>query len=79
MPWRPVVTPAAVLIKMIYPTINDAVPKWPLSRLLVEPVTQAIAQSVATLLCTAGLHGHKYAIDTTLCATALAHPAASPS
>lgn len=40
----------------------------------VEAVTQAVAQSAATLLRAAGLHGHKYAIDAVLCATALQHP-----
>lgn len=59
---------------MIHPKINDAALKWTLSRLRVEPVPQAIAQSAATLLRTAGLHGHQYAIDDMLCATALAHP-----
>ncbi|MFJ9828685.1 PIN domain-containing protein [Streptomyces sp. NPDC101160] len=70
----PVVTSAAVLAEVIHPRINDAALKWTLSRLRVEPVTHAIAHSAATLLRTAGLHGHKYAIDTMLCATALAQP-----
>ncbi|WP_367045588.1 PIN domain-containing protein [Streptomyces sp. Je 1-332] len=70
----PVLTSAAVLVEVIHPKINDAALKWTLSRLRVEPVTQAIAQSAATLLRTAGLHGHKYAIDAMLCATALAQP-----
>ncbi|MEU3742775.1 PIN domain-containing protein [Streptomyces sp. NPDC032198] len=70
----PVITSAAVLVEVIHPKINDAALKWTLSRLRVEPVTQAIAQSAATLLRTAGLHGHKYAIDAMLCATALAQP-----
>ncbi|MFE7241164.1 type II toxin-antitoxin system VapC family toxin [Streptomyces sp. NPDC057580] len=70
----PVITSAAVLVEVIHPRINDAALRWMLSWLRVEPVTQAIAQSAATLLCTAGLHGHKYAIDAMLCATALAQP-----
>ncbi|MEL3947286.1 type II toxin-antitoxin system VapC family toxin [Streptomyces sp. LNU-CPARS28] len=70
----PVITSAAVLVEVTHPKINDAALKWTLSRLRVEPVTQAIAQSAATLLRTAGLHGHRYAIDAMLCATALAHP-----
>ncbi|MEU5689323.1 DNA-binding protein [Streptomyces venezuelae] len=70
----PVLTSAAVLVEVIHPKINDAALKWTLSRLRVEPVTQAIAQSAATLLRTAGLHGHKHAIDAMLCATALAQP-----
>lgn len=70
----PVITSAAVLVEVIHPRINDAALKWTLSRLRVEPVTQVVAQSAATLLRTAGLHGHKYAIDAMLCATALAQP-----
>ncbi|MFC9633331.1 DNA-binding protein [Streptomyces mirabilis] len=70
----PVITSAAVLVEVIHPRINDAPLKWTLSRLRVEPVTQAVAQSAAVLLRGAGLHGHKYAIDAMLCATALAQP-----
>lgn len=70
----PVVTSAAVLVEVIHPKVNDAALKWTLSRLRVEPVTQALAQSAAALLRRAGLHGHKYAIDAMLCATALQHP-----
>ncbi|MFI7126455.1 PIN domain-containing protein [Nonomuraea sp. NPDC050153] len=70
----PVVTSAAVLVEVIHPKINDVALKWTLSRLRVEPVMQAVAQSAATLLRSAGLHGHKYAIDAMLCATALQHP-----
>ncbi|MFJ4321919.1 type II toxin-antitoxin system VapC family toxin [Streptomyces tricolor] len=69
----PVVTSAAVLVEVIHPKINDAALKWTLSRLRVEPVTQAVARSAAGLLRTAALHGHKYAIDAMLCATALQH------
>ncbi|MBW8705571.1 hypothetical protein MBT84_38795 [Streptomyces sp. MBT84] len=70
----PVITSAAVLVEVIHPRINDVALKWTLSRLRVEPVTQAVAQSAAVLLRGAGLHGHKYAIDAMLCATALAQP-----
>ncbi|MFI5633530.1 PIN domain-containing protein [Streptomyces sp. NPDC051664] len=70
----PVITSAAVLVEVIHPRINDGALKWTLSRLRVEPVTQAVAQAAAALLRGAGLHGHKYAIDAMLCATALAQP-----
>lgn len=70
----PVVTSAAVLVEVIHPKINDAALKWTLSRVSVEPVTQAVAQSAAALLRATGLHGHKYAIDAMLCATALQYP-----
>ncbi|MFJ8937775.1 PIN domain-containing protein [Streptomyces sp. NPDC102365] len=69
----PVITSAAVLVEVIHPKINDAALKWTLSRLSVEPVTQVVAQCAAALLRAAGLHGHKYAIDAMLCATALQH------
>ncbi|MEV7195092.1 DNA-binding protein [Streptomyces sp. NPDC093510] len=70
----PVITSAAVLVEVIDPKANDAALKWTLSRLSVEPVTQTLAQSAAALLRAAELHGHKYAIDAMLCATALQHP-----
>ncbi|WP_326587519.1 DNA-binding protein [Streptomyces sp. NBC_01294] len=67
----PVITSAASLVEVIHPRINDTALKWTLSRLRIEPVTQALAQSAAGLLRATGLHGHKYAM---LCATALAQP-----
>lgn len=70
----PVITSAVVLVEVIHPRINHAALHWTLSRLRVEPVTQSIAHSAAALLRNAGLHGHKYAIDAMLCATALSHP-----
>ncbi|MFJ2700202.1 type II toxin-antitoxin system VapC family toxin [Streptomyces rochei] len=70
----PVITSAAVLVEVIHPKLNDAALKGTLSRLSVEPVTRTVAQSAADLLRAAGLHGHKYAIDAMLCATALQHP-----
>lgn len=70
----PVITSAAVLVAVVHPAINDASLRRTLSRLRVEPVTQAFAQSASGLLRAAGLHGHKYAIDAMLCATALAQP-----
>ncbi|UUU34372.1 DNA-binding protein [Streptomyces sp. CA-210063] len=70
----PVLTSAAVLVEVIHPRINDAALRWTLSRLRVEPLSQAAAQSAATLLRGAGLHGHKYAIDAMLCATAVQQP-----
>lgn len=48
--------------------------EWTLSRLVVEPLTEPLARHASALLGDAGLHGHKYAIDAMLCATALAAP-----
>jgi|SRR5579872_3307118 predicted nucleic acid-binding protein len=45
---------------------------WVLSRLKVMPVTEEIARHATDLLQSAGdLHGHKYAIDAVVAATAL--------
>lgn len=70
----PVITSAVVLVEVIHPQINRAALDWTLSRLRVEPLSQSIARSAAALLLNAGLHGHKYAIDAMLCATALTYP-----
>lgn len=45
--------------------------RWYLSRLRIEPVTDEISFLAMDLLRKAGLHGHKYAIDAVVCATAL--------
>ncbi|MER5707462.1 PIN domain-containing protein [Streptomyces sp. NPDC042898] len=69
-----VVTSAATLVEVMRPRINRAALEWTLSRLVVEPVTDAVARSAAALLAENGLHGHKYAIDAMVAATALAAP-----
>ncbi|MEU9830522.1 PIN domain-containing protein [Streptosporangium sp. NPDC048047] len=45
--------------------------RWYLSRLKVEPVTEEICSRAIDLLRDARLHGHKYAIDAVVAATAL--------
>ncbi|NGO09320.1 PIN domain-containing protein [Streptomyces sp. HC44] len=67
-----VITSAATLVEVVHPRINRPALEWMLSRLVVEPVTESIARHAGTLLAGAGLHGHKYAIDAILSATALA-------
>jgi len=67
-----VITSAATLVEVVHPRINRPALEWTLSRLVVEPVTESIARHAATLLADASLHGHKYAIDAMLSATALA-------
>ncbi|MGW4634953.1 PIN domain-containing protein [Nocardia sp. NPDC004415] len=69
-----VITSAATLVEVMHPRINRAALDWVLSRLVVEPITEQIARRAALLLGDAGLHGHKYAIDAMLSATALAAP-----
>lgn len=69
-----VVTSAATLVEVVHPRINRPALEWTLSRVIVEPVSDPIARHAAALLADAGLHGHKYAIDAMLSATALAAP-----
>jgi predicted nucleic acid-binding protein len=69
-----VITSAATLVEVVHPRVNRSALEWTLSRLVVEPVTEPIARYAATLLSDAGLHGHKYAIDAMLSATALSAP-----
>ncbi|MFI5620435.1 PIN domain-containing protein [Streptomyces sp. NPDC051567] len=69
-----VITSTVTLVEVIHPRINHAALQWALSRIVVEPVTEEIAHRATALLREAGLHGHKYAIDAILAATALAAP-----
>lgn len=69
-----VITSTATLVEVIHPQINMPALNWGLSRVVVEPVTEEIAHAATVLLREAGLHGHKYAIDAMLAATALAAP-----
>jgi predicted nucleic acid-binding protein len=69
-----VIVSATTLVEVVHPRINRPALEWTLSRLVVEPVTELIARHAAALLSDAGLHGHKYAIDAMLDATALAAP-----
>lgn len=69
-----VITSAATLVEVTHPRINRPALEWTLSRLVIEPITESIARHASTLLADVGLHGHKYAIDAMLGATALASP-----
>ncbi|MEU6170955.1 hypothetical protein ABZ832_03420 [Streptantibioticus parmotrematis] len=59
------------LIEAHHKRMNHAAWSWALSRIAVEGVTREIAGEAIDLLVTAGLHGHKYAIDAALAAVAL--------
>lgn len=67
-----VIASAATLVEVIHPRINRSAIEWTLSTLKVEPVTEQIARRAATLLDQVGRHGHTYAIDAMVAATALA-------
>lgn len=69
-----VVTSAVTLVEVMHPGMKRAALEWALSRMRVEPVTGDIARRAAAILGDAGLHGHKYAIDAILAATALSSP-----
>ncbi|MFF8098282.1 PIN domain-containing protein [Streptomyces sp. NPDC016640] len=69
-----VITSAATLVEVVHPRINRPALEWTLSRLVVEPVTEPIARRAAALLADTGLHGHEYAVDAMLAATALTAP-----
>lgn len=69
-----VVTSAATLVEVIHPRISRPALDWTLSRIVIEPVSEDIARRASELLTTAGLHGHKHAIDAMLSATALVAP-----
>lgn len=69
-----VITSAATLVEVVHPRVKRPALEWTLSRIVVEPVTEAVGRDAAALLADAGLHGHTYAIDAMLCATALAAP-----
>ncbi|MEW2519229.1 type II toxin-antitoxin system VapC family toxin [Actinacidiphila alni] len=69
-----VVISAATLVEVTHPRVNRAALEWTLSRIVVEPVSEEIARAASALLAEAGRHGHKYAIDAMLGATALASP-----
>ncbi|MBB5084209.1 type II toxin-antitoxin system VapC family toxin [Nonomuraea endophytica] len=69
-----VITSAATLVEVVHPRVNRPALEWTLSRLVIEPITETIARHAAALLSDAGLHGHKFAIDAMLSATALAAP-----
>lgn len=69
---RLVATSAATLVEVVHPRINRRALQWTLSRLVVVPVTRQLARTAADLLGEAGRHGHRYALDAMVAATALA-------
>ena len=67
-----VVVSAMTIVEAYHQRVRPDRLAWVLSRLSVEPVTKEIAHKATGLLRDAGnLHGHKYAIDAVVAATAL--------
>lgn len=69
-----VVVGANTIVEVSHARVNLSRLRWVLSRVKVEPVTEAAARASAELLKAAGLHGHKYAIDATVAEMALRQP-----
>lgn len=65
-----VVTSAATLVEARDPKVPQATFDHAVSLTKVRPVTEEIARTASKLLAAEGLHGHKYAIDAMLAATA---------
>ena len=65
-----VVTSAATLVEARDPKVPQAAFDHAVSLAKVRPVTEEVARAASKLLATEGLHGHEYAIDAMLAATA---------
>lgn len=70
-----VVISSVTLVEARDPKINQARFDYAVSRVNIIPPTEAIARHAGKLLATAGLHGHRYALDALVAATALSSPA----
>jgi hypothetical protein len=67
-----VVASAATLVEARDPRMNQARFDWAASRLVIEPVTEALARAASKLLGEHHWHGHQHAMDAMVAATALA-------
>jgi predicted nucleic acid-binding protein len=70
-----VVTSSVTLVEARDPKVNQARFDYAVSRVNIVPPTEAMARHAIKLLVAAGLHGHKYALDAIVAATALSSPA----
>ncbi|GAA3362040.1 hypothetical protein GCM10017744_051160 [Streptomyces antimycoticus] len=68
------VVSANTIVEVSHARVNLPRLNWALSRVKVEPVTEQAAKAAAELLKSAGLHGHKYAIDATVAEAAIRQP-----
>jgi selenocysteine lyase/cysteine desulfurase len=67
-----VVASAATLVEARDPRMNQARFDWAASRLVIEPVTEALARAASKLLASRHWHGHQHAMAALVAATALA-------
>lgn len=68
------VVSANTMVEVSHARVNLPRLQWALSRVEVEPITEAAAEAAAQPLKGAGLHGHKYAIDATVAEAASRQP-----
>ncbi|MFG2879551.1 type II toxin-antitoxin system VapC family toxin [Streptomyces sp. NPDC048337] len=66
-----VVISSVTLVEARDPRVNQARFDYAVSRVNIIPPSEAIARNASKLLAAAGLHGHKYALDAIVAATAL--------
>ncbi|MFD7556085.1 type II toxin-antitoxin system VapC family toxin [Streptomyces sp. NPDC059835] len=69
-----VVISSVTLVEARDPRVNQAQFDYAVSRVNVIAPSEAIARHASKLLAAAGLHGHKYALDAIVAATALDQP-----
>ncbi|MEU0695325.1 PIN domain-containing protein [Streptomyces niveus] len=69
-----VIISSVTLVEARDPRTNQARFDYAVSRVNIIPPTEALARRASKLLVAAGLHGHKYALDAIVAATALASP-----
>ncbi|MGW1180520.1 hypothetical protein ACWD7Y_00280 [Streptomyces drozdowiczii] len=72
-----VVTTSMTLVEAYHDRIRRPAWDWAMSGVVVEPVTQDVAEEAIRLLRATGLHGHKYAIDAVLAVIADRQPGLS--
>lgn len=69
-----VIASSVTLVEARDPKTNQARFDHAVSRVNIVPPSEAIARHASKLLASAGLHGHKYALDAIVAATALTSP-----
>ncbi len=69
-----VITSSVTLVEARDPKTNQARFDHAVSRVNIIPPSEPVARHASNLLAAAGLHGHKYALDAIVAATALASP-----
>ncbi|MDB1086541.1 PIN domain-containing protein [Streptomyces sp. ACA25] len=69
-----VILSSVTLVEARDPKTNEARFDYAVSRVNIVPPTETIARHASKLLASAGLHGHKYALDALVAATALTSP-----